>query len=184
MWRPAEVDVSIRPGWFYHAAEDARVRSVDDLVGLYFSSVGRNGKLLLNVPPTRDGLLHRTDVERFVGMRRALDDVFGAELGAVRSVEWRVHGPSSATLDLNIGASTAVSVIRLEENITRGQRVARYTISGAFGGDELKPIVSGTTIGYTKLERLSPPRRLSRIRLTIEDAVAEPEQIRVRIFST
>ena len=183
-WVAPECDVSIRPGWFYHAAEDARVRSVDDLVGLYFSSVGRNGKLLLNVPPTRDGLLHRTDVERLVGMRRALDDVFGAELGAVRSVEWRVHGPSSATLDLNIGASTAVSVIRLEENITRGQRVARYTISGAFGGDELKPIVSGTTIGYTKLERLSPVRRLSRIRLTIEEAVAEPEQIRVRIFST
>jgi alpha-L-fucosidase len=184
VWRPAEVDVSIRPGWFYHPAEDARVRSTDDLVGLYFSSVGRNGKLLLNVPPTRDGLLHRTDVERLIGMRRALDDAFSAELGAVRSVEWRVHGTRAATLDMNIGASTVVSVIRLEENITRGQRVARYTISGAFGLDELKPIATGTTIGYTKLERLSPPRRLSRIRLSIDDAVAEPEQIRVRIFSS
>jgi len=183
VWRPAEVDVSIRPGWFYHPAEDARVRSVDDLVGLYFSSVGKNGKLLLNVPPTRDGLLHRTDVERLIGMRRALDDVFDAELGAVRNLEWRVHSPTSATLDMNIGASTAIGVIRLEENITRGQRVARYTISGAFGTDELKPIASGTTIGYTKLERLSPPRRLSRIRLSIDDAVAEPEQVRVRVFS-
>lgn len=184
VWRPAEVDVSIRPGWFYHAAEDAKVRSVDDLVGLYFSSVGRNGKLLLNVPPTRDGLLHRTDVERLIGMRRALDDQFGAELGAVRTMEWRVHNKTTATLDMNIGASTLVNLIRLEENITRGQRVARYTISGAFGVDEPKPIVSGTTIGYAKLERLSPPRRLSRIRLTIEDAVAEPEQVRVRVFST
>src|SRR5690242_12364215 len=58
VWRPAEVDVSIRPGWFHHAAEDARVRSVDNLVTLYETSVGRNGKLLLNVPPTRDGRLH------------------------------------------------------------------------------------------------------------------------------
>jgi len=99
-------------------------------------------------------------------------------------MEWRVHNSTSATLDMNIGASTLVNVIRLEENITRGQRVARYTISGAFGSEEPKPIVSGTTIGYTKLERLSPPRRLSRIRLTIEDAVAEPEQVRVRVFST
>jgi alpha-L-fucosidase len=183
VWRPAEVDVSIRPGWFYHAAEDVRVRTADDLVGLYFSSVGRNGKLLLNVPPTRDGLLHATDVSRLAAMRRGLDDVFSDELGAVRSVEWRVHNATSATLDLNIGGATLVSVIRLEENITRGQRVARYTISGAYGVDEPKPIATGTTIGYTKLERLTPPRRLSRIRVTIDDAVAEPEQIRVRIFS-
>src|SRR4029079_8023036 len=111
-------------------------------VGLYFSSVGRNGKLLLNVPPTRDGLLHRTDVERLIGMRRALDDLFDAELGAVRTMEWRVHNKTSATLDMNIGASTLVNVIRLEETITRGQRVARYTLSGAFGTDEPKPIVT------------------------------------------
>jgi alpha-L-fucosidase len=184
VWRPAEVDVSIRPGWFYHPAEDSRVRSVDDLVGLYFSSVGRNSKLLLNVPPTRDGLLHQADVARLQGMSRALDATFNAELAAVRSVEWRVHGTSSAYLDMDIGASTVVSVIRLEENIPRGQRVARYTITGSFGPGELTPIASGTTIGYTKLERLSTPRRLSRIRLTIDEAVAEPEQVRVRIFST
>jgi alpha-L-fucosidase len=184
VWRPAEVDVSIRPGWFYHPAEDSRVRSVDDLVGLYFSSVGRNSKLLLNVPPTRDGLLHQGDVARLQGMSRALDATFNAELAAVRSVEWRVHGTTSAHLDMDIGASTVVSVIRLEENIPRGQRVARYTISGSFGPGELTSIASGTTIGYTKLERLTTPRRLSRIRLTIDEAVAEPEQVRVRIFST
>ena len=53
VWRPAEVDTSIRPGWFYHPEEDARLRTADDLVNLYFNSVGLNGKLLLNVPPTR-----------------------------------------------------------------------------------------------------------------------------------
>jgi alpha-L-fucosidase len=65
VWRPAECDTSIRPGWFHHPAEDGRVRSVDALVNLYFRSVGRNAKLLLNVPPTRDGVLHPTDAERF-----------------------------------------------------------------------------------------------------------------------
>jgi alpha-L-fucosidase len=64
VWRPGETDVSIRPGWFYHPAEDAKVKTVDQLVDLYFTSVGRNSKLLLNVPPTRAGLLHETDVAR------------------------------------------------------------------------------------------------------------------------
>ena len=53
VWLPAEADTSIRPGWFYHPAEDAKVRSVDNLYDLYFKSVGRNAKLLLNVPPNR-----------------------------------------------------------------------------------------------------------------------------------
>jgi alpha-L-fucosidase len=52
VWRPAEADTSIRPGWFYHPAEDDRVRTSEELFDLYLSSVGRNSKLLLNVPPT------------------------------------------------------------------------------------------------------------------------------------
>ncbi|HEX9085816.1 MAG TPA: alpha-L-fucosidase, partial [Gemmatimonadaceae bacterium] len=80
VWRPAEVDVSIRPGWFYHPAEDDRVRTVDNLESLYFSSVGRNGKLLLNVPPTRDGLLHSTDVARLTQFRARLNSVFEHDL--------------------------------------------------------------------------------------------------------
>ena len=76
VWRPAEADTSIRPGWFYHPAEDTRVRSVDRLVDLYFQSVGRNSKLLLNVPPTPDGLLHDTDVQRLTALpRQASHDV-------------------------------------------------------------------------------------------------------------
>src|SRR5205814_1608064 len=67
-WRPGETDVSIRPGWFHHSAEDQRVKSVDELIELYFTSVGRNSKLLLNVPPTRAGLLHSTDVAQLLEM--------------------------------------------------------------------------------------------------------------------
>src|SRR5262249_39585885 len=64
VWRPAEADVSIRPGWFYHPADDSRVRSAANLLELYCSSVGRNSKLLLNVPPSTHGVLHETDVAR------------------------------------------------------------------------------------------------------------------------
>ncbi|HRP06897.1 MAG TPA: alpha-L-fucosidase [Gemmatimonadales bacterium] len=77
VWRPGETDTSIRPGWFWHPAEDSRVRSVEDLVQLHFTSVGRNSKLLLNVPPTRDGLFHSTDVARLTAMRRRLDEMIG-----------------------------------------------------------------------------------------------------------
>src|SRR5690606_17872581 len=93
VWRPGETDVSIRPGWFWHPAEDARVRSVDNLVELYFTSVGRNSKLLLNVPPTRDGLLHEVDVERLRGMHERLTSLFATDLIAGARSDWRETGP-------------------------------------------------------------------------------------------
>ena len=82
VWRPGESDVSIRPGWFYHPAEDERVKTAAELVELYFSSVGRNSKLLLNVPPAREGLLHPTDVSRLGEMQQSLRRLFGTNLAA------------------------------------------------------------------------------------------------------
>ncbi len=73
---PAETDVSIRPGWFWHAAENNRVRSPQNLLDLYFSSVGRGTSLLLNVPPDRRGLLHENDVAALTGLKQALDRMF------------------------------------------------------------------------------------------------------------
>src|SRR5262245_45121586 len=86
VWRPGETDVSIRPGWFYHPADDARVRSADNLVNLYFTSVGRNSKLLLNVPPTPAGLLHDVDVARLSEMRARLNALFANDLASGRRV--------------------------------------------------------------------------------------------------
>ena len=80
VWRPVETDTSIRPGWFYHPAEDTRVTSVDDLVEILFTSVGRNSKLLLNMPPTRAELLHETDIARLIRMRARLDAIFAEDL--------------------------------------------------------------------------------------------------------
>ena len=71
-WVPAEVDVSIRPGWFYHQSQDSLVRSPENLMELYYSSVGRNSNLLLNVPPDRRGLLHENDVKSLMAFKELL----------------------------------------------------------------------------------------------------------------
>jgi alpha-L-fucosidase len=179
VWRPAEVDVSIRPGWFYHPAEDSRVRTVDNLVNLYFSSVGRNGKLLLNVPPTREGLLMATDVGRLASFRERITSLFEHDLALHAARVWSPTGPHSANLHLELGQAVTIGVARLEEEITRGQRVAKYTLYGESDGG-WRVLSQGSTIGYTKLDRFAPVT-VRRVRLAIEDAIAIPEMIRLRL---
>ena len=179
VWRPAEADVSIRPGWFYHPADDARVRSVDNLVDLYFSSVGRNSKLLLNVPPTRDGLLHSTDVARLRDMRVELDRVFAQDLAAGAGVHWRRTGDRTAELNVALKRPVMANTIRLSEDITRGQAVARYRVHLDTAAE---PVSRGTTIGYAKLDRFAPVQVRS-IRVLIEDAVTPPRPVSLRLYN-
>ncbi|MCE9602855.1 MAG: alpha-L-fucosidase [Gemmatimonadetes bacterium] len=181
VWRPGETDVSIRPGWFHHAAEDARVRSVDDLVSLYFSSVGRNSKLLLNVPPTRTGLLHDADVASLLGMRARLDALFARDLGAGGSAAWRSTGAHAAELVLELPVAAEVGIVDLREDITAGQRVARYRLDASDGG-AWRTIARGTTIGARRLERVTR-RQVRRLRLTVEDAVERPEFVHLSCFA-
>lgn len=180
VWRPAEVDVSIRPGWFYHPAEDDKVRTVDNLESLYFSSVGRNGKLLLNVPPTRDGLLHSTDVARLAGFRARLDSVFDHDLARDARRTFTVTS-DSAELELDLGRPMTVAVARLEEDIARGQNVASYTLYGAVDRD-WRVLSRGTTIGYAKLDRFEP-MTARRVRLAIADATDMPQDITLRLYN-
>ena len=175
VWRPAEVDVSIRPGWFHHPAEDARVRTVDNLMELYFTSVGRNGKLLLNVPPTKDGVIHPTDVARLEGFREARSRMFGAPVEG-GTTSWKVTGPTTAELTIDHRRPVDFAVIRLSENIERGQVVASYRVDVAPEGDLWRPLTRGTTIGHARLHRVEGAA-VRRIRVTIEDAIAEPEPI-------
>ncbi len=180
VWRPAEVDVSIRPGWFNHEAEDSRVRSVDSLVNLYFSSVGRNGKLLLNVPPTKSGWLHTVDVARLTGFRERLNAMFAHDLAATARRAWRVTGPRSAELEIDLGTPTPVSIVRLKEEIARGQSVTKYAVYGTTD-DAWRVLSRGTTIGYTKLDRFTPSP-VRRIKVAIDDAIAAPEPITVGLY--
>jgi alpha-L-fucosidase len=181
VWRPGETDVSIRPGWFHHPAEDGRVRTADNLVGLFFTSVGRNSKLLLNVPPTRDGLLHATDVQRLQQMHSSLTSLFADDLIAGRPATVRRTGERSALVEVDAGRMVAAAVADLRENMEEGQAVARYTLEGSDGGD-WRPLSAGQTIGYRKLDRFEPTR-IRRLRLRIDDAVASPGAISIGLYA-
>jgi alpha-L-fucosidase len=180
VWRPAEVDVSIRPGWFYHPAEDEKVRTVDDLESLHFSSVGHNGKLLLNVPPTRDGLLHSTDVARLAGFRARLVSLFVRDVARDARRRFSATGPHSAELILNLPRAANVGIARLEEAITHGQNVARYTLYGA-ADREWQMLSRGSTIGYTKLDRFEPVT-VKRVRLVVEDALTISDGVAIKLY--
>jgi alpha-L-fucosidase len=182
VWRPAEVDVSIRPGWYNHEGEDARVRSVDSLIDLYFTSVGRNGKLLLNVPPTRDGLLHAVDVARLTAFRRRLDTLFEHDLAAPARRTWRVTSLRSAELELELARAAPVGITRLQEDITRGQSIAKYSVYGA-SDDAWRPLARGTTIGYTKLDRFTPVS-VRRLKVVIEESLTTPSPLTVKAYAT
>jgi alpha-L-fucosidase len=180
-WRPGETDVSIRPGWFYHAAEDDRVRDVDDLVQLYFTSAGRNSKLLLNVPPTPDGLLAETDVKRLADMRTALYLAFEHDLARTATSGWRATGRRTATLELDLGDPSEVAILDLREDITRGQRVSRYRVQARTVSGLWTDLTDGTTIGNRKLDRLDLPATARRLRVEVE-TVAPPVPIALSVY--
>ena len=180
VWRPAEADTSIRPGWFYHPEQDGRVKSVDDLVELYFLSVGRNSKLLLNVPPAPDGLLHETDVRRLTACHDRLRGLFATELAAGGRATWRRTGDRTAVAEIDLGRDVTAAIARLEEDITKGQMVARFTLSG-FDGASWRVLGTGSTIGYARLVRFEG-MRFRRVRVTIDEAVAAPGPVEVKLF--
>lgn len=180
VWRPAESDTSIRPGWFYHPAEDERVKSADRLVELYFLAVGRNSKLLLNVPPTPAGLLHATDVAHLAGMHQRLRTMFAEDLAAELQPAWRDTGEGSAEGVWDLGREVPVSIVRLEEQIEFGQSVARYRVEG-FGGGRWRELSAGSTIGYAKLDRYEGGT-VSRVRVRIEEAVGPVLPVRMMLF--
>ena len=187
VWRPGETDVSIRPGWFYHPAEDAKVRTVENLVQLYFTSVGRNSKLLLNVPPTRDGLLHDTDVARLLGMRTSLDTLFATDLAKGRRLRTTGTGAGVTVFEVHLGRSVPVGVLSLREDITRGQAVARYDVTGSDGvrefsaGEPWQSLSRGTTIGYRRLDRF-PPVQLRQVRVIVQETLRPVGSLTLELF--
>ena len=177
VWRPAEVDTSIRKGWFYHPADDTTVRSVDNLVELYCNSVGRNSKLLLNVPPSRDGLLHDVDVARLSGFHERLGALTNTGYSTGARSSWKATGDRTAEVVVDLGRTVTASMVRLAEQIANGQSVARYTLYSATDGD-WGVLSRSATIGYAKIDRFAPTS-MRRLRLVIEDAVAPPEPVSI-----
>jgi alpha-L-fucosidase len=180
VWRPAESDVSIRPGWFHHPAEDDQVRSVDDLVRLYLTSVGRNAKLLLNVPPTRRGLLADQDVARLAGFRDRLAARFATDLADAGRLRWHRTSGRTGIAELTLPKAVMVETLRLEERIERGQAVARFVVQAA-NGSGWTTLAGGTTIGNARLLEV-PATPIRRLRLAVIDAVWPPLEPRIRLY--
>jgi alpha-L-fucosidase len=179
VWRPGEADVSIRPGWFWHPDQDARVRSADNLMRLYFRSVGRNSKLLLNVPPTRDGLFHDRDVaalEAFGAKRTALFERDVLAGGKLRTT----GGATSATAEVELPAPATFDTLRLEEAIEQGQSIANHHVD-AWRDGAWQTVAWGTTIGNARLHDCAPTTA-SRLRVVIDFAYAAPSLKRIAAF--
>jgi alpha-L-fucosidase len=194
VWRPGETDVSIRPGWFWHPAEDAKVRTVENLVDLHLTSVGRNSKLLLNVPPTRHGVLHPIDTARLAGYGEAITRLYEVDhastaRGSERRADHLIDGASdtwwspsdgSASVELRFRRAERCSVVCLEEAIAHGQTVERYRVE-AFAAGSWHEVARGTTIGHRKLDRIEPIMA-DRFCLTVERSLDVPRLARLSIF--
>ena len=181
VWRPGETDTSIRPGWFYHENEDQRVRNADELVELYCTSVGRNSKLLLNVPPTREGLLHSTDRANLLEMRRRLAERFADDVTAGHHPRWRLIGDRGAELVVPLRRPRRVGLVDLREQIEEGQVVARYVVEG-YDGTRWRTLSEGRTIGCRKIDRC-PPVDVELLRLRILEALDTPAPVRLGAYA-
>jgi alpha-L-fucosidase len=175
IWYPAETDVSIRPGWFYHRKEDSAVRSPAGLMDIYFSSVGRNSVLLLNIPPDRGGLISDADVKSLSGWRRLMDGTFGSDMA-----EGALKRDSGMTIEMDLKGEKTFDVLGLQEDIRKGQRAERFGFDVQVSG-EWKEVVSGTTIGYKRLLRF-PAVKASRVRLRIIASRLNPVIAKIALY--
>jgi alpha-L-fucosidase len=177
-WLPAEVDVSIRPGWFYHASEDSQVKTVDQLMDLYYQSVGHNTNLLLNFPVNQEGRIPSIDSANAVQWHQKLQKDFsnnllkGCKVTASNTRSWRFRpkhvldedytkywatedGVTRAELIFDFPETTAFNRLLFQEYIPLGQNVDAFYLDYYFNGKWLPIEVNEplTTIGYKRLVR-------------------------------
>jgi len=192
-WLPAEVDVSIRPGWYYHPAEDHQVKTLPQLLDIYYHSVGRNAALLLNLPVDNRGLVHEKDVQQLMALRKQLDNDFETELAKGLKVSATDHrgdnvkykaenvndgdpktywatnnGVSQAAITFEFENPTEVNRILLQEYIPLGQRVKNFIVSAEVNG-EWQEIDGQTTIGYKRILRFDTVEA-TKIKVQLMDA--------------
>ncbi|MCJ8164390.1 alpha-L-fucosidase [Pontibacter sp. E15-1] len=176
LWIPAETDVSIRPGWFYHPEEDSKVKSGKQLVDLYYKSVGRNSLLLLNIPPNPKGVFAEQDVNSLHAFRSILNETFKTNLAAGK-IDKKLTDKALGTyitlnqnkpLILDFKKEIAFDRALLQENIAAGQRNAEALLE-YWDGKGWKKIEQFTTIGYKRLLRF-PEVKTTKVRVTVLEA--------------
>jgi len=185
VWYPAETDVSIRPGWFFHEKENEKVKTPSQLNDIYFSSVGRNGVLLLNIPPNKKGLIQTEDSLHLFRWSEMRNNTFKSNLAKLASIKiskgknahslvdgnyksyWTTSSPkdTSAEIIFTFPQPQTFDVLLLQENIMVGQRIEKF---GAeyWNGVKWISFAEGTTVGYKRLLRF-PTVTCKKVRLII-----------------
>jgi len=203
LWIPSETDVSIRPGWFWRESENSRVKSVQELLQIYYESVGRNSLMLLNVPPDVRGLIHPTDSARLMDFRKALDEIFADDLckGASASAsgsmgrKWdaanvldedydrfwaAAKGSKTAEINIVLDGEKTFNRVMLQEYIPLGQRISSFEVD-VKTADGWETVAEGTTIGYKRL-LLIREVSATELRLRITGSLAEPLINRIAVY--
>jgi len=145
-WIGAEADVSIRKGWFYHAEEDATVKSGNTLFNLYLNSVGHGGNMILNVPPNRKGLIAPEDSAALMDFRKIRQQAFSIDLFKYASVSFTDNG-----MKIHIAQPVKLNTIQLKEKIEFGQRVISFEVKAGTNAQDAVKIFEGTTIGHKRI---------------------------------
>jgi len=196
---PAEVDVSIRPSWFYHPEEDMRVKSVAKLWEIYLQSVGRNSALLLNFAPNKQGLIPAPDIQRADSLRYMINTTFktnlagGAKIKTLHprgadykpanmldTLESTYYASTDAfatdTIVFNLGAAKTFDIIKLQEVIELGHRTTGWSVDYSINGKTWTPIPEATSkqaIGYKWIIKCKPvTAKQVRLRITNGKACA------------
>lgn len=162
-WYPSEVDVSIRPGWFYHADQDNQVRSLANLVNIYFRSVGCNSVLLLNIPPDKRGLINEHDVKRIKELAGYVKTTFADNQVEKGATAWAAK--AGAAKEYRVKKNALVNTFLIQEDITKGQRVEGFMVE-VFNNGAWHHVGEGTTVGYKRLLRFSDSHA-EKVRVTI-----------------
>ncbi len=171
-WYPAECDVSIRPGWFYHSSEDGKLKSLAKLTEIYFASVGRNSVLLMNVPPDQRGLMADVDVNRLREFGNAINGLRDGGIPAVPVAAKTGGDANTVTLMLDFGTAREFNVLNVQEDIALGERVTKYRIEAEIN-DAWSVLARGSVIGHRNLHAIERTKA-RRLRLVIEGAKAVP----------
>ena len=203
IWYPAEVNTSIRPGWFYHESEDNQVKSLDELLHVYFNSVGGNATFLLNIPPTREGHFHVNDKARLHELGAFLREAFATNLldqavldtdakqvaaGTLETIRTDdetsfvlADGEHELTVTAKWGTEKAIHYVVLKEDITKSQRVERFVIEAMDENGAYQTVYNGTVIGYKKIACLDSVRTAS-LRLHIIESRVAPTLLFMGVY--
>ena len=190
-WYPSETDTSIRPGWFYHASEDDRVRSPETLIDIWYRTVGGNSTLLLNIPPDRRGLFHENDVRNLKAMGDYIRKTFAVNLAAnavitadkddgyhtadalatedYESYYKPFDGENTATVTVKLDGVHEVTHVVMKEHIPMSQRVESFVVEALTEGGEWVEVTRGTIIGRRKIAKFDAIKT-DTIRIRITDS--------------